>query len=134
MKERVLAFEGVDLPELKHWRTGQTPGAAAIPIFCLPTCYSRNGKAQHNRHRRRMRLRRPAIALASSAAQPKPPPCHWEDICANHVSSDVALQRKLSVSKGFTLFVKGRDRGSGHLGNPPPCSKEEETPGFLTTF
>ena len=50
MKERILAFEGVDLPELKTLtRLGKRfRGSRNTHIFCLPTCYSRKrAKAQH---------------------------------------------------------------------------------------
>jgi methylphosphotriester-DNA--protein-cysteine methyltransferase len=50
MKERILAFEGVDLPEIKALtRQGKRfRGSRNTHIFCLPTCYSRKrAKAQH---------------------------------------------------------------------------------------
>jgi O-6-methylguanine DNA methyltransferase len=50
MKERILAFEGVDVPELKTLnRLGKRfRGSRNTHIFCLPTCYSRKrAKAQH---------------------------------------------------------------------------------------
>jgi methylated-DNA-[protein]-cysteine S-methyltransferase len=50
VKERILAFEGVDLPELKTLaRLGKRfRGSRNTHIFCLPTCYSRKwAKAQH---------------------------------------------------------------------------------------
>jgi methylphosphotriester-DNA--protein-cysteine methyltransferase len=50
VKERILAFEGVDLPELKTLtRLGKRfRGSRNTRIFCLPTCYSRkSAKAQH---------------------------------------------------------------------------------------
>jgi O-6-methylguanine DNA methyltransferase len=50
VKERILAFEGVDLPELKTLaRLGKRfRGSRNTRIFCLPTCYSRKrAKAQH---------------------------------------------------------------------------------------
>jgi O-6-methylguanine DNA methyltransferase len=50
MKERILAFEGVDLPELKALtRLGKRfRGSRNTHIFCLPTCYSRKwAKTQH---------------------------------------------------------------------------------------
>jgi O-6-methylguanine DNA methyltransferase len=50
MKERILTFEGVDLPELKTLtRLGKRfRGSRNTHIFCLPTCYSRKrAKAQH---------------------------------------------------------------------------------------
>ena len=49
-KERILAFEGVDLAELKTLtRLGKRfRGSRTTHIFCLPTCYSRKrAKAQH---------------------------------------------------------------------------------------
>jgi O-6-methylguanine DNA methyltransferase len=50
VKERLLAFEGVDLPELRSLtRLGKRfRGSRNTYIFCLPTCYSRKrAKAQH---------------------------------------------------------------------------------------
>jgi methylated-DNA-[protein]-cysteine S-methyltransferase len=50
VKERILTFEGVDLPELKTLtRLGKRfRGSRNTRIFCLPTCYSRKrAKAQH---------------------------------------------------------------------------------------
>jgi O-6-methylguanine DNA methyltransferase len=50
LKERILAFEGVDLPELRALtRLGKRfRGSRNTHIFCLPTCYSRKrAKAQH---------------------------------------------------------------------------------------
>jgi O-6-methylguanine DNA methyltransferase len=50
VKERILTFEGVDLPELKALtRLGKRfRGSRNTRIFCLPTCYSRkSAKAQH---------------------------------------------------------------------------------------
>jgi methylated-DNA-[protein]-cysteine S-methyltransferase len=50
MKERILAFEGVDLSELKTLtRLGKRfRGSRNTHIFCLPTCYShKRAKAQH---------------------------------------------------------------------------------------
>jgi O-6-methylguanine DNA methyltransferase len=50
VKERILTFEGVDLPELKTLtRPGKRfRGSRNTRIFCLPTCYSRKwAKAQH---------------------------------------------------------------------------------------
>jgi O-6-methylguanine DNA methyltransferase len=50
MKERILAFEGVDLPALKTLTLlgKRFRGSRNTRIFCLPTCYSRKrAKAQH---------------------------------------------------------------------------------------
>ena len=50
MKARILAFEGVDLPELKtlNHLGKRFRGSRNTHIFCLPTCYSRKrAKAQH---------------------------------------------------------------------------------------
>jgi O-6-methylguanine DNA methyltransferase len=50
MKERILTFEGVDLPELRSLsRSGKRlRGSRNTRIFCLPTCYSRKrAKLQH---------------------------------------------------------------------------------------
>jgi O-6-methylguanine DNA methyltransferase len=50
LKERLLSFEGVDLPELKALtRLGKRfRGSRNTRIFCLPTCYSRKwAKARH---------------------------------------------------------------------------------------
>jgi O-6-methylguanine DNA methyltransferase len=50
LKERLLRFEGVDLPELQTLtRLGKRfRGSRSTRIFCLPTCYSRKwAKARH---------------------------------------------------------------------------------------
>jgi O-6-methylguanine DNA methyltransferase len=50
LKERILAFEGVNLPELKTLtRLGKRfRGSRNTHIFCLPTCYSRKwAKERH---------------------------------------------------------------------------------------
>jgi methylated-DNA-[protein]-cysteine S-methyltransferase len=50
LKERILTFEGVDLPELRSLsrRGKRLRGSRNTRIFCLPTCYSRKwAKAQH---------------------------------------------------------------------------------------
>jgi methylated-DNA-[protein]-cysteine S-methyltransferase len=50
LKERLLSFEGVDLPELQTLtRLGKRfRGSRNTRIFCLPTCYSRKwAKARH---------------------------------------------------------------------------------------
>jgi methylated-DNA-[protein]-cysteine S-methyltransferase len=50
LKERILAFEGVDLPELRTLRRRgkRFRGSRNTHIFCLPTCYSRKwAKERH---------------------------------------------------------------------------------------
>jgi O-6-methylguanine DNA methyltransferase len=50
MKEHILTFEGVDLPEVRSLsRSGKRlRGSRNTRIFCLPTCYSRKrAKMQH---------------------------------------------------------------------------------------
>jgi O-6-methylguanine DNA methyltransferase len=50
LKERILTFEGVDLPELRSLSHlgKRLRGSRNTRIFCLPTCYSRKwAKVQH---------------------------------------------------------------------------------------